>query len=129
MVCFGCRAHETTRGTAMSQLIRWGATQATVTVELKNEGPDAYHPELYGDTIIVVRKITEKSSTYQLRNSTRMISNKLQDLRDLCDYFNIQVSNPAVVMTQETSKKFLTSKNDADKYTFFLKATQLEPYK
>jgi CRISPR/Cas system CSM-associated protein Csm4 (group 5 of RAMP superfamily) len=45
---------------------------------------------------------------------------------ELCAHFNILVSNPCVIMTQEVSKKFLQSKKAEDKYTFFLQATQLE---
>uniref|UniRef100_A0A674IDC1 Structural maintenance of chromosomes protein 6 n=1 Tax=Terrapene triunguis TaxID=2587831 RepID=A0A674IDC1_9SAUR len=39
------------------------------------------------------------------------------------------VDNPVSVLTQEMSKHFLQSKNEGDKYKFFMKATQLEQMK
>lgn len=47
----------------------------------------------------------------------------------MLDHFNIQVENPVSVLTQEMSKLFLQSKNEGDKYKFFMKATQLEQMK
>uniref|UniRef100_A0A663MP69 Structural maintenance of chromosomes 6 n=1 Tax=Athene cunicularia TaxID=194338 RepID=A0A663MP69_ATHCN len=41
----------------------------------------------------------------------------------------LQVDNPVSVLTQEMSKHFLQSKNEGDKYKFFMKATQLEQMK
>ena len=39
--------------------------------------------------------------------------------------FNIQIDNPCAVMTQDTSRSFISS-SPHDKYKFFLKATQLQ---
>ncbi|NWU24222.1 SMC6 protein, partial [Dyaphorophyia castanea] len=44
-------------------------------------------------------------------------------------YFFLQVDNPVSVLTQEMSKQFLQTKNEGDKYKFFMKATQLEQMK
>jgi len=41
------------------------------------------------------------------------------------EQFNIQVDNPCAVLMQDTSRQFLNT-NNAEKYKFFLKATQLE---
>jgi predicted nuclease with TOPRIM domain len=38
---------------------------------------------------------------------------------------NIQVDNPVAILDQEEAKKFLTGKAE-DKYSFFMKATELE---
>ena len=41
---------------------------AVVCVEIKNEGEDAFKPEIYGDTIILERRITESTSTTVLKD-------------------------------------------------------------
>ncbi|OXB59615.1 hypothetical protein ASZ78_015932 [Callipepla squamata] len=58
-----------------------------------------------------------------------MVSSKKEELLGMLDHFNIQVENPVSVLTQEMSKLFLQSKNEGDKYKFFMKATQLEQMK
>ena len=45
-----------------------GYSYATVQVEIKNEGDDAYKRELYGDTIIVERRITESTSATLIKD-------------------------------------------------------------
>lgn len=41
---------------------------ATVIVEIKNHGSDAFKPEAYGDLIIVERRITESTSSTILKD-------------------------------------------------------------
>ena len=41
---------------------------ALVVVEMKNQGDDAFKSEIYGDVIIIERRITESSSTTVLKN-------------------------------------------------------------
>ena len=47
-------------------------------------------------------------------------------LTRVTDHFNIDVDNPIVVMSQDSSRQFLHSGKDSDKYKFFVKATLLE---
>ncbi|XP_043924473.1 structural maintenance of chromosomes protein 6 [Protopterus annectens] len=58
-----------------------------------------------------------------------IVSSKKEELISVLDHFNIQVDNPVTILTQEMSKHFLQSKSEADKYKFFMKATQLEQMK
>ena len=37
-------------------------------VEIRNQGQDAYQPELYGDAIIVERRITKSSSMVNIKD-------------------------------------------------------------
>lgn len=46
---------------------------ALVHVEIKNQGEDAFKHELYGDIIIVERRITESSGTTTVKNSQGFI--------------------------------------------------------
>jgi structural maintenance of chromosomes protein 6 len=44
------------------------------------------------------------------------ISNKKQEVDNIVEQFNIQVSNPICFLNQETSKNFLNSSKETDKY-------------
>ena len=59
----------------------------------------------------------------------RWVKLTVHELHQLTQYFNIQVSNPCVILTQESGKKFLNSGSAADKYSFFYQATQLDVLK
>lgn len=41
---------------------------ADVQVEIKNQGVDAFKPEIYGDVIIIERRITETTSSTVLKD-------------------------------------------------------------
>ncbi|EPS70437.1 hypothetical protein M569_04318, partial [Genlisea aurea] len=126
-VAFGSRARGTQRANTMKDFIKTGCGYALVEVEIKNEGVDAFKPELYGTLIVVGRRITESSSTITLKNSQgRKIGNKKEDLREIVEHFNIDVENPCVIMTQDKSREFLHSGNAKDKFKFFFKATLLQ---
>lgn len=45
---------------------------------------------------------------------------------NIIEQFNIQVDNPVCFLNQETSKHFLASANQSEKYKLFLKASQLD---
>lgn len=76
-------------------------SQALVTVHLKNQGPEAYRHDVYGDEIIVARAIhrTGAASTYKIKSSLgpkgkekKTISSKRDELDRVLDHMNIQVS-------------------------------------
>eukprot|EP01037_Dinobryon_pediforme_P030614 gene30614-34754_t len=93
-VCLGARASATGRGSQITKYVREGCEKheyALIQVTLRNEGTDAYMPEL------------EKKELQQILTS-----------------FNIQVDNPCCVLTQEESKKFIQG-SDKDKFAFFMK--------
>jgi chromosome segregation ATPase len=128
-VVFGSRALDTSRGTKIADLIHHGREEAVIEVLVKNEGDGAFKHEQYGDTIAIVKKIRRNGAgtTRVLNHATGAeVSRSPSEVAELCAHFNILVSNPCVIMTQEVSKKFLQSKKAEDKYTFFLQATQLE---
>eukprot|EP00730_Choanoeca_flexa_P004360 TRINITY_DN11674_c2_g1_i3.p1 TRINITY_DN11674_c2_g1~~TRINITY_DN11674_c2_g1_i3.p1 ORF type:complete len:988 (+),score=263.00 TRINITY_DN11674_c2_g1_i3:171-3134(+) len=100
---------------------------------------DAYRPDKFGKTIVVRREIAEANkkytSTYYIgqeattpRNGTTMPRHKLakcsrKDIERLTDYFNIQVSNPIIMLTQETSKTMLTKNTNRGLYEFLMTGT------
>ncbi|KFV00660.1 Structural maintenance of chromosomes protein 6, partial [Pterocles gutturalis] len=131
IVGLGGKATATNRGSSLKMFIRDGETSADISITLRNQGKDAFKPEVYGSSIVVNQHINlDGSRSYRLKSkSGTLISSKKEELVGILDHFNIQVDNPVSVLTQEMSKHFLQSKNEGDKYKFFMKATQLEQMK
>ncbi|XP_063170876.1 structural maintenance of chromosomes protein 6 [Candoia aspera] len=131
IVGLGGKATVTNRGSSSKVFVKDGQSSADVSVTLRNQGEDAFKPEQYGNSITINQHITlEGHRSYKLKSSAGvLISSKKEELTAILDHFNIQVDNPVSVLTQEMSKQFLQSKNEDDKYKFFMKATQLEQMK
>lgn len=131
IVGLGGKAAITNRGTSIKGFVKEGQTSADVTIKLRNRGHDAFRPDVYGESIIVQQRLTaDGGRSYKLKScSGSLVSSKKEELTAVLDHFNIQVDNPVSVLTQEMSKHFLQSKNESDKYKFFMKATQLDQMK
>ncbi|KAK9292001.1 hypothetical protein L1049_019954 [Liquidambar formosana] len=126
-VAFGCRAKDTQRASKLKDFIKTGCSYADVQVEIKNQGVDAFKPEMYGDVIIIERRITETTSSTVLKDHQgRKVASRKEELHELIEHFNIDVENPCVVMSQDKSREFLHSGSDKDKFKFFFKATLLQ---
>ncbi|KAA3460430.1 structural maintenance of chromosomes protein 6B-like [Gossypium australe] len=122
-IAFGCRARETQRASKLKEFIKTGCSYATVQVDIKNEGVDSFKPEIFGDTIIIERRISDTTSSTVLKDRQgRKVASRKEDLRELVEHFNIDVENPCVIMSQDKSREFLHSGNDRDKF----KATLLQ---
>ncbi|XVF11208.1 hypothetical protein REPUB_Repub08aG0006200 [Reevesia pubescens] len=126
-IAFGCRAKDTQRASKLKEFIKTGCSYAIVQVEIKNEGVDAFKPDIFGDTIVIERRISDStSSTLMKDRQGRKVASRREDLRELVEHFNIDVENPCVIMSQDKSREFLHSGNDKDKFKFFFKATLLQ---
>jgi len=125
----GGSARTANRGNTNKGFIRTGQTSAVVEIRLDNTGDRAYRSDLYGESITVVRSVTNSSCTYKLKDHRGkvVVDKKVKEELDrVLMSFNIQVDNPIAVLNQDTAKTFLF-KCDPDKlYTFFMRATQLE---
>uniref|UniRef100_A0A8C6B070 Structural maintenance of chromosomes protein 6 n=1 Tax=Monodon monoceros TaxID=40151 RepID=A0A8C6B070_MONMO len=131
IVGLGGKAVATNRGSSLKGFVKDGQNSADISITLRNRGDDAYRASVYGDSIIVQQHISmDGSRSYKLKSETgALVSTRKEELIGILDHFNIQVDNPVSVLTQEMSKQFLQSKNEGDKYKFFMKATQLEQMK
>ncbi|KAM5292461.1 structural maintenance of chromosomes protein 6 [Ctenodactylus gundi] len=131
IVGLGGKAVTTNRGSSLKGFVKDGQNSADITITLRNRGDDAYRANVYGDAIVVQQHISmDGSRSYKLKSQTgTVVSTRKEELVAILDHFNIQVDNPVSVLTQEMSKQFLQSKNEGDKYKFFMKATQLEQMK
>ncbi|XP_024886675.1 structural maintenance of chromosomes protein 6-like, partial [Temnothorax curvispinosus] len=120
------RANVTRGGTSVEKFIKKDRNSATVEIILVNKGDTAYKPDIYGDTITVIRNIGNTSS-YNIKNwKGEVVSTKQDELDSIITTMNIQIDNPISVLNQEVSRKcFVTSKPD-EKYNLFMKATLLD---
>ncbi|RYR69378.1 hypothetical protein Ahy_A03g015935 isoform C [Arachis hypogaea] len=126
-VAFGSRAKKTDRANHLKDLIKKGCSNAVIHVEIQNEGEDAFKPEIYGDVIIVERRISVSANSIILKDHQgKRVGYRIADLREMVEHFNIDVDNPCVIMSQDKSREFLHSGNDKDKFKFFYKATLLQ---
>uniref|UniRef100_A0A4W3I3H4 Structural maintenance of chromosomes protein 6 n=1 Tax=Callorhinchus milii TaxID=7868 RepID=A0A4W3I3H4_CALMI len=111
IVGLGGKATATNRGYSIKGFVKNGQNSADIAITLRNRGPDAFKADIYGEAIIVEQHISREGiRQYRLKSKTGAV----------------HVDNPVSILTQEMSKHFLQSKSEADKYKFFMKATQLE---
>jgi hypothetical protein len=77
-------------------------SQSEVTIHIKNQGEEAFKPDIYGDRIIITRRFTkEGSSSYKIKSADgKLVSTKRDELSGICDHMNIQVDNPMNILTQ-----------------------------
>ncbi|CAM6106305.1 unnamed protein product [Calypogeia fissa] len=126
-VAFGIKAKGTQRANAVQDFIKNGCRSGLVVVELNNVGEDAFRPDVFGDTILVERRIVESGGSFCLKDSQgRKVGTKKDDVLEVVEHFNIEVENPCVVMTQDKSREFLHGGSDKEKFKFFFKATLLQ---
>jgi chromosome segregation ATPase len=127
-LCLGGKATSTNRGQSLKHFIKAGTDQATLTVKIKNQGDNAYQPDVYGNSIIVERVFSRTgSSGFKIKNEHgKLISTKKSDLEDILDALALQMDNPMNVLTQDMARQFLNSSNAGEKYKFFYQGTHLE---
>jgi chromosome segregation ATPase len=127
-MCLGGKATATNRGASLKSLIKEGQESAALAVKIKNQGDNAYKPELYGRSITVERHFSRSgTSGFKIKNADeRVISTKKADLDDILDFFAFQLDNPINVLTQDMARQFLSNSSAAEKYKFFIRGTQLE---
>jgi chromosome segregation ATPase len=61
-LCFGGNARSTNRGSAIGSFVQRGKHQAHIAITIRNTGPEAFHHDLYGDTLTIERTINEKGA-------------------------------------------------------------------
>lgn len=127
-ICLGGKASSTNRGASLKSFIKGDREQANLEIKLKNQGSDAYKPELFGDSIIVERHFSKSgTSGFKVKSAQgRLISTKKSDIEDITEYFQLQIENPMSILTQDSAKQFLNAAAPSQKYKMFLQGVQLE---
>ncbi|KAJ3203558.1 Structural maintenance of chromosomes protein 6 [Entophlyctis luteolus] len=127
MICLGGKADSTDRAKSVKSLVMEGKTAGSVTVHIHNNGPDAFKPEIYGQTIIIERKITrEGSGSYKIMDADGVTHcTTRRTLVAILDHMSISIANPLTILTQDTSRQFLANSTPSSKYNFFSNGTLL----
>lgn len=127
-LCLGGKASSTNRGGNMKAFIKEGQSEARLIVKIKNQGEDAYQPEIYGDTITVERRFKKNGGggfkTFSAAGAC--ISDKKSEVNDISEYYCLQVDNPLNVLSQDNARQFLNQASAKQKYKFFLQGVQLQ---
>ncbi len=129
VVCLGSRSKATQRAPRLDEHIRRGANSARIRIKLYNGGENPYMPEIFGEYIIIERRLMrDRPSSYAIHSALRQkaVSSKQAMVCAICDHFGIQVDNPLTILTQETARSFLASANPKQLYDFFIKGTEIE---
>ena len=128
----GARAEVTGRGTSVKDFIGTHDDRTIVTVHIVQSKSDPDRTRLPGgvlsETFLVERTVTKtgNSSIKIMDTQRKTLSTKKEHLDAIKKHLNLQVDNPAVVMTQKTSKEFLTRGEPKEFYSLFMKATQVD---
>ncbi|KAJ2616935.1 Structural maintenance of chromosomes protein 6 [Coemansia sp. RSA 1365] len=130
IIALGGKATATNRAPSLKEFVREGRTRAIVRVELRNQGPEAYRPELFGSSIIIERQINSSgtaTSQFKVKNGDNgdVVSKKKEDVVAITDHMAIQIDNPINILSQDAAREFLASTSADKMYHFFLKGTQL----
>ncbi|KAI3389165.1 hypothetical protein SNEBB_009721 [Seison nebaliae] len=131
VIGLGERAGTMSRGTSYKHLIKRGKHKATIHIIISNTGICAYQPEVFGEVIYVDRVLTHSGLNEVIISNEwkKVISKKAKDLKNLTFRMNIQPGNPVCMLSQETTKTFLTNSNPSKFYHLFDRATQLDHIK
>jgi len=126
--CLGATARATKRGENNMALVKTGCESAKVTVVLRNRGPDGYRREIYGDEIVVEKKLGTHATQVVIKDQHgKVVAKGRQEVAHVLDHFSCDVENPCSVMTQEHTRNFLGSGSDGKKkFKFYMEATMLQ---
>ncbi|OUT23948.1 hypothetical protein CAS74_000324 [Pichia kudriavzevii] len=127
-VALGAKATDTDRGNSLKCLIMHGKNTARAIVTIKNQGPEAYMPEEFGDKIIIERTLrADRPHSLAIKNSrNKTISTTKKTVDKILEYFGITIANPMTILTQTEAKTFLAHSSDKDKFNSFMEGTRLK---
>lgn len=127
-VGLGAKATDTSRGLSVRNLIKDGKSMARVTVELWNEGLNAYEPGIYGNVIVVERKFSrDGTNTYYIRSKNgTLVSNKKRVLDDILQKFLVVVNNPLAFLSQDKAREFIASSTEKSRFAYFSEGTNIQ---
>lgn len=106
-IALGGKAASTSRGSNLKSFVREGASAAEICLWIKNKGPEAFKRDIYGDRIIIERRINaDGGGHWRMKNASgKTVSNKRDELDALCDHANIQVSSAGSTPPQQLRSK------------------------
>ena len=118
-------SRHTKRYSKLQDFIQKDYQRALVQVTLRNEGEDAYRPEVYGKSITFQRTINENGSSavFILDENMDKVLKKTREARDegkrILELFRINTDNPIAILQQEEAKELLRVESPGNLYNFF----------
>ena len=127
-LCLGGKASSTNRGGSLKSFVKEGCERAVLAVKIKNQGQDAYKPDIFGESVIVERHFSKTgSSGFKIKTALgQTYSIKKQEVDEIVEYYALQVDNPLNILSQDNARQFLNSSTKNQKYKFFIEGVQLQ---
>ena len=102
----------TKRYTKIQKFIQRGTDKAKIIITLKNQGEDAYKPEVCGTSILIQRTIWssgQSSVTILDQNETTIRKNReaREEGKRILESFRINTDNPIAILQQVEAKELL----------------------
>ena len=102
----------TDRYTKLQDFIQRGTDKAKIIITLKNQGEDAYKPEVCGTSILIQRTIWssgQSSVTILDQNETTIRKNweAREEGKGILESFRINTDNPIAILQQDEAKELL----------------------
>lgn len=94
--------------------------ELAITVQNGVDSASGFRFSDYGVSIIIERTLRRDGQhSFKIRNGStgRVIETKRDEILAICDHHALLVDNPLVILSQETSKKFLVNSTPKDLYT------------
>ncbi|GIY66895.1 hypothetical protein CEXT_598772 [Caerostris extrusa] len=130
ILALGGNSRSTDRYSSIKGFVKNGKNKGKIELVLRNSGPSAYKPKVYGEKIIIIREFNKEGvTTYKIKSESGTIcSNQKSELMNIKDALDIMIESPVCVLTQANSKKFLISKDAKEDrlFEFFCKGSGIE---
>lgn len=127
-ILFGRRTQSLERGSSFRNLIKTGENQAIIRVVLRNLYN--YKEGRYGPEIILEKQLRAHSCKLMIgrmeTGTIKMRTAPTAELQNIIEHYRLRFDNPLNFMTQELSKKFLSSATPAHLYDFYYRGSEFK---
>merc|ERR1712228_457236 len=118
----------------LKDFIKRDCTKSVIEITLRNEGPDSYKEEKYGNAITFQRTIRDNGQTALVLKDNEGISYlsgkaAKEEGKLILNHFQIDVENPIIVLQQDEAKEMLRVETPDKLYEFFVSATLIKQIK
>ena len=127
-VLFGRRSHSLERSNNYSGLIKTGTNQAVIRVIINNY--NQFKKDKYGEHITIEKIIRIRTTrtliSHKINENIKMQAAKSSEIKQIVDEYQLSFDNPLNFMTQEMSKRFLSSVTPTQLYDLYYRGTEFK---
>ena len=115
----------TKRYSKLQDFIMKDKQKAVIQITLRNEGEDAYRPDVYGIAITFQRSLLDngQSAVMLLDENLVKVKKSTKEAREegkrILEAFRINTDNPIAILQQEEAKELLRVESPQNLYNFF----------